>query len=66
MESIRKNYLIYITGLIIGILMLNAILVNNLRAEVFKVTAYCPSVKCCGKKPSDKWYGITATGKKAK
>ena len=40
--------------------------VNNLKAEVFKATAYCSCKKCCDKDPSDKWYGITASGKKAK
>ncbi len=52
----------------IGILtlMLNSLLVTNLRAEVFTATAYCSCEKCCDKKPSDKWYGITATGKHAK
>jgi 3D (Asp-Asp-Asp) domain-containing protein len=66
MESIKKNHLIYVTVFTIGIFMLNALLVTNSRAEVFKVTAYCSCVKCCNKKPSDKWYGITATGKEAK
>lgn len=32
---------------------------------LFKVTAYCPCRKCCGKEPGDPWYGITATGTKA-
>lgn len=32
---------------------------------IFKVTAYCACQKCCGKDPSDPWYGITATGTKA-
>ncbi len=44
----------------------NMLFVNNLRAEVFKATAYCSCKKCCDKDPSDKWYGITASGKKAK
>jgi 3D (Asp-Asp-Asp) domain-containing protein len=39
--------------------------VADLRAEVFTATAYCSCVKCCNKDPSDKWYGITATGKVA-
>ena len=40
--------------------------VNNVNAEVFKATAYCSCEKCCDKDPSDKWYGITATGKRAR
>ena len=44
----------------------NMLFVNNVRAEVFKATAYCSCKKCCDKDPSDKWYGITASGKKAK
>lgn len=32
---------------------------------IFKVTAYCACQKCCGKDPSDPWYGITATGTRA-
>ncbi len=57
-----------ISILTIGILtlMINTLLVNNLRAEVFTVTAYCSCERCCNKKPSDRWYGITATGKVAK
>lgn len=39
---------------------------GSLKAEVFKATAYCSCQKCCDKDPSDKWYGITATGKKAR
>lgn len=31
----------------------------------FRITAYCPCKKCCGKEPGDPWYGITATGTKA-
>lgn len=31
----------------------------------FRITAYCPCKKCCGKDPSDPWYGITATGTRA-
>ncbi len=44
----------------------NMLFVNNLKAEVFKATAYCSCKKCCNKDSSDKWYGITASGKKAK
>ncbi len=40
--------------------------VSNVNAEVFKATAYCSCKRCCDKDPSDKWYGITATGKKAR
>lgn len=47
-------------------LTLNLFLVSNLWAAVFKVTAYCSCEKCCDKDPSDEWYGITATGTKAK
>ena len=39
---------------------------GSLKAEVFKATAYCSCQKCCYKDPTDKWYGITATGKKAR
>jgi 3D (Asp-Asp-Asp) domain-containing protein len=46
-------------------LILNFFLFSNLQAEVFKTTAYCSCEKCCGKDPSDDWYGITATGTKA-
>lgn len=35
-------------------------------AEVFTITAYCSCEKCCDKPPTDKWYGITATGTKAR
>jgi 3D (Asp-Asp-Asp) domain-containing protein len=53
--------------LVVMIMFLSSMLfVNNLRAEVFKATAYCSCVKCCDKDPSDEWYGITASGKKAK
>ncbi len=46
--------------------LLSMLFVNNLNAEVFKVTAYCSCERCCHKDPSDKWYGITATGKRAR
>ncbi len=53
--------------LVVMIIFLASMLfVNNLKAEVFKATAYCSCVKCCDKDPSDEWYGITASGKKAK
>lgn len=47
-------------------LILSLLFAGNLNAEVFTVTAYCSCEKCCNKDYSDKWYGITATGKKAK
>lgn len=31
-----------------------------------EATAYCACYSCCGKYPGNKWYGITATGTKAK
>ncbi len=40
--------------------------IGNVKAEVFKATAYCSCERCCDKDPSDKWYGITATGKRAR
>ncbi len=46
--------------------LVSMLFVNNLKAEVFKATAYCSCVKCCDKDPSDEWYGITASGKRAK
>ncbi len=47
-------------------LILNLFLISDLRAKVFTTTAYCSCEKCCDKDPSDEWYGITATGTKAK
>jgi 3D (Asp-Asp-Asp) domain-containing protein len=48
-----------------GCAMIKSNTVADLRAEVFTATAYCSCVKCCNKNPSDKRYGITATGKVA-
>lgn len=31
-----------------------------------EATAYCACYECCGKWPGNKWYGITATGTRAK
>ena len=61
---IRKS----VTVLFVGMFMFlsSMFFVNKLNAEVFKATAYCSCEKCCDKDPSDKWYGITATGKKAR
>ncbi len=57
-----------ITGVSVVMIMFLAsmLFVSNVRAEVFKATAYCSCVKCCDKEPSDEWYGITASGKRAK
>lgn len=56
-----------VTVFFIGMFMFlsSMFFVSNLNAEVFKATAYCSCEKCCDKDPTDKWYGITATGKKA-
>lgn len=51
-------------GLII--LLSSMLFAGSIKAEVFKATAYCSCEECCDKDPSDKWYGITATGKRAK
>ncbi len=48
------------------VIMLSLLFAGNLKAEVFKATAYCSCEKCCDKDPSDEWYGITATGKRAR
>jgi len=45
--------------------LLYLVFVNSLQAEVFTATAYCSCKKCCDKDPSSKWYGITASGRKA-
>lgn len=50
----------------ISIVLLSMLFANHLNAEVFTATAYCSCKQCCDKDPSDKWYGITATGKRAK
>lgn len=34
--------------------------------EMWKITAYDACEKCCGKKVTDRWYGICASGKSAK
>lgn len=62
--TLKCAVLIFVIGVLTSIL--NQVLVTNLRAETFKVTAYCSCVKCCNKKPSDKRYGITASGKMAR
>ena len=62
--SIRKTVLSFVVVLFIS--LLSMIFVNSLQAEVFTVTAYCSCKKCCDKDPSNKWYGITASGRKAR
>ncbi|MGR3174531.1 MAG: 3D domain-containing protein [Candidatus Scalindua sp.] len=61
---IRKAVLSFIVVLIISLLSMT--IVNSLHAEVFTATAYCSCKKCCNKDPSSKWYGITASGRKAR
>ncbi len=60
----RKAVTFFFVGMFI--FLSSMFFVNNLNAEVFKATAYCSCKRCCDKDPSDKWYGITATGKKAR
>ncbi|MFQ5963742.1 MAG: 3D domain-containing protein [Candidatus Scalinduaceae bacterium] len=62
--SISRVIHVFAIGILIFVL--NLIYVNNLRAEMFTATAYCSCKKCCDKDPSDKWYGITATGTRAR
>ncbi|MHC4183014.1 MAG: 3D domain-containing protein [Planctomycetota bacterium] len=64
--TLKSAILIFVIVIGISISMLNPFSVANLKAEVFKATAYCSCEKCCNKNPSDKWYGVTATGKVAK
>jgi 3D (Asp-Asp-Asp) domain-containing protein len=33
--------------------------------EIYVITAYCACYDCCNKRPTDKGYGITASGVKA-
>ncbi len=62
--SIRKTVLSFVVVLFIS--LLSMIFVNSLQAEIFTATAYCSCKKCCDKDPSNKWYGITASGRKAR
>lgn len=62
--STRKSVTVFFVG--IFMFLSSMFFVNNVNAEVFKATAYCSCEKCCDKDPSDKWYGITATGKRAR
>ena len=61
---IRKSVVSLIVVMIIS--LLSMAIVNSLQAEVFTATAYCSCKKCCDKDPSSKWYGITASGRKAR
>lgn len=63
LTRIRKSAFSFIVVLIIS--LLNMVSVNSLQAEVFTATAYCSCKKCCDKDPSNKWYGITASGRRA-
>ncbi len=60
----RKSVTVFFVGMFIFISSM--LFISNVNAEVFKATAYCSCEKCCDKDPSDKWYGITATGKRAR
>ena len=62
--SIWKTVLSFVVVLFIS--LLSMIFVNSLQAKVFTATAYCSCKKCCDKDPSNKWYGITASGRKAR
>jgi len=61
---IRKTVTVFFVGMFM--FLSSTFFVSNVNAEVFKATAYCSCKRCCDKDPSDKWYGITATGKKAR
>ncbi len=62
--KIRKSVLSFVV--VLAISLLSMVSVNSLQAEVFTATAYCSCKKCCDKDPSNKWYGITASGRKAR
>ncbi len=62
--SIRKTVLSFIVVMTVS--LLSMIFVNSLQAEIFTATAYCSCKKCCDKDTSNKWYGITASGRKAR
>jgi len=61
--TVKGAIFIFVIGILTSVL--NPFSATNLRAAVFTATAYCSCVKCCNKNPSDKWYGVTATGKVA-
>ena len=60
----RKNVTVFFVGMFM--FFSSMLFINNVNAEVFKATAYCSCEKCCDKDPSDEWYGITASGKRAR
>ncbi len=60
----RKSVTVFFVG--VFMFLSSVFFVNSVNAEVFKATAYCSCKRCCDKDPSDKWYGITATGKRAR
>ncbi len=60
----RKAVTVFFVGMFI--FLSSMFFANNQNAEVFKANAYCSFKRCCDKDPSDKWYGINATGKKAR
>ena len=62
--SVRKSVTVFFVGTFM--LLASVLFVNIANAEVFKATAYCSCEKCCDKDPSDEWYGITASGKRAR
>tara|TARA_B100002003_G_C13790258_1_gene390775 strand:+ start:136 stop:552 length:417 start_codon:yes stop_codon:yes gene_type:complete len=61
---IRKSVLSFVV--VVTVSLLSMVFVNSLQAEVFTATAYCSCKKCCDKDPSSKWYGITASGRRAR
>ena len=62
--KISKSVLSFVVVLFIS--LLSMVSVNSLQAEVFTATAYCSCRKCCDKDPSSEWYGITASGRRAR
>ncbi len=60
---IRNAVLSFIVLIVISLLSMT--IIDSMQAEVFTATAYCSCKKCCDKDPSSKWYGITASGRKA-
>ena len=60
----RKSVIVFFVGMFM--FLSSMFFISNVNAEVFKATAYCSCEKCCDKDPSDEWYGITATGKRAR